>query len=112
MGTEDTTTPAPRGASFTNIKFFLLGLLLDSLLVGGYFLLFIIGAMFAGCDSCTFAQYLLASIQLGIRYAVGVLTVLLVYFWFISIPALALLLGAPLVVGLIRDFKESGRAAE
>jgi hypothetical protein len=111
MGTEETTSPAPRGASFRNTKLFRKGLLLDGLLVGGYFLLFIIPAMFAGCDSCTFAQHLLASVGLGVRYGVGVLAVLLVYFWFISIPVLGCLLATPLIAGLILDYKGSGQDA-
>lgn len=105
MDTDTTAQPQPRGASVKNIKYFLLGLLLDCLLLSVYFLFFTLGISGrVDCYPCTAAQYFLACVKGGL----GLGLFYMMFLWHLLIP----LLLAPLVVGLVIDCRLYERRTE
>lgn len=109
MSTEHTTTPAAMRLSFKNIKYFLVGVLLDGAVVGLFFLYLVLLALLVPCDQCTFGQYLLESVWNGLKFGAFMSVAFLIYFWFILIPAFSI----PPIVGLLIDCKRmAGRDAE
>ena len=79
------------------LKFFLLGLLVDVVLVGGLFALFWIAMPIDCPPTCTVSEYLKAGWDI-----LGMEVVLFIWLWHFSIPVLA----APPVAGLWADLSK------
>ena len=108
MSTEETPTPPPRmRVSLGNIRYFLSAVSAEAAIIAGLFLVlpFAYFIFFGACDGCTLGQHLLAAVRHTYRYGVGMFMALMLYFWFILVPAFMVL---PLL-GLILDCKRLGR---
>src|SRR5687768_12446784 len=98
MSSDDTARPTTPAASLKNIKFFLWGVSVDFALVCAPFLLSVLmSLLFCPARGC--ADFY-GRVEYGFKAAATMEGLLLIYFWYILIPAAAV----PPLVGLIVDY--------
>ena len=105
MSTEE--TPPRVTVSLCHIRYFLIAVSTEAAIIVGLFVVFPFVAffLFQECAGCSLGRHLGKAVWDTYRYGVGMFMVLLLYFWIILLPALAVL---PLL-GLILDCKRLER---
>jgi len=103
MNGDSYTFQTSRLAPFDEIRFLLLGFLLDFLLVAAWFLYVMVETADAGCDGgpCTAAAFFVSRVVFALKLGVA----LFVFLWIVILP----LFTAPLAVGLVMDYRRNAR---